>query len=103
MTEIQAPPAHRTLASELRWVRANLPADTPQSVTRALDAAVTRAETEADQARIWCGEAADRENAVARFERVRAETQRIVLLLPPEAEGEYWVLDQITQALEETP
>lgn len=102
MTELQAPPAHRTLAAELRWIRANLPADTPQAVTRNLDAAINRAETEATQAQIWRGEAADRENAIARLERLRAELERIALLLPPDAEGEHWVLDQITQALKES-
>ena len=105
MTETQAPPAHRTLASELRWVRANLPDDTAQSVTRALDAAVERAETEATQARIWHGEAKQRETAEALIERLRAELERLGHLLPEPVEGDEYArglrfaLTEITRAL----
>jgi len=107
VTETQAPPAHRTLAAELRWVRANLPGDTAQAVTRALDCAVARAETESDQARIWRGEAAQREAAVALVQVVRAELARAERTLPdPDgpgslyAQGGAWVIAQLRAALE---
>lgn len=109
MTDTQAPPAHRTLASELRWVRANLPADTSQAVTRALDTAVERAATEATQARIWHGEAQQREAAEAQLERLREELARLTRVhadqggpLDQYADGARHVIAQITQALGES-
>lgn len=109
MTETQAPPAHRALAAELRWVRANLPDDTAQAVTRALDAAAVRAEREHTQAQIWHGEAQQREAAVALLERVREELARLTRVhadhggpLDQYAGGARHVIAQITQALGES-
>jgi len=107
VTDIQAPPAHRTLASELRWVRANLPGDTAMAVTRALDAAAERAEREHTQAQIWHGEAQQREAAQALLERVPAELDRLTRLLPDPpgdlaryVEGAAWAIGELRAALD---
>jgi len=103
----EVPPSRGTLAADLRFLSAGLPGDTPQTVTRLLDAAVERADRERAQAQIWHGEAAQREAAVARLEVVRAELDRAERLLPdPDgpgalyAQGGAWVIAQIRAALE---
>jgi hypothetical protein len=72
----------------------------PQALARALDAAVARAQTETDQARIWRGEAEQRENAEALLERVRAAVAALHAQLADEDTGERRVLSQIVHALE---
>ena len=108
MTETQAPPAHRTLAADLRFLRAGL-ADIPRNSARLLDDAIRRAEHEHTQAQIWHGEAQQREAAVALLERVREELARLTRVhadhggpLDQYAGGARSVIDQITQALGES-
>lgn len=99
-------PSRGSLAADLRTIRAHLP-DIPQLATHLLDAAIERADRERAQAQIWHGEAAQRENAVARLEVVRAELARAERMLPdPDgpgalyAQGGAWVIAQIRAALE---
>lgn len=107
MTGTQAPPAHRTLAADLRFLRAGL-TELPQNSARLLDDAIRRAEHEHTQAQIWHGEAQQRETAEALIERLRAELARLTRIhadhggpLDQYADGARHVIDQITQALGE--
>lgn len=107
MTETQAPPAHRTLAADLRFIRAGL-IELPQFSARLFDEAIRRAEHEHTQAQIWHGEAEQREAAQALLERLRAELERLTRIhadqdgpLDQYAGGARHVIDQITQALGE--